>query len=442
MKLKPLFIISFVVFAINCYSQSPQPGDIIISEIMYKANGQGYVELYNTTNTSFTFEASIVAGVGSTNTQNMGTITIGPKSFYIISRGTTITTDYTANSSYFMERGLDYESFILYNTDQSPWVQLSEATLFGMTGTSANYGKSLELVHTKNGSGAEPGEFSGSDYAYSTSTYADGDGSPYALGSTHDPATVIDIIPSNLQVNENAFSTTLALQITDPDLQNQMTVDLSLITGDSSQIGHFENTILQIPAGTTSFSYTLNFFDNNFVNEDRNFIFQISNPSGGYYPVINQDKFYLTILDDDLNYVGFNNGWLSPNGTQQGIYIDTVTNKVGIGTAELPGQYLLYVKEGIRAEKLRVDVANDNGWADFVFENDYELMSLEELKKFIAKEKHLPNVPSSSEVVADGVDVAEINAILLRKIEELTLYLIEKDQQIRSLEKQVKKLRK
>jgi hypothetical protein len=70
-------------------------------------------------------------------------------------------------------------------------------------------------------------------------------------------------------------------------------------------------------------------------------------------------------------------------------------------------------------------IAANNGWADFVFEDDYTLMPVAELEAFIKKYKHLPNVPSAAQVQAEGIDLAEMNAILLRQIEELTLRIIE-----------------
>ncbi|MCH8555887.1 MAG: hypothetical protein LAT76_12070, partial [Schleiferiaceae bacterium] len=95
-------------------------------------------------------------------------------------------------------------------------------------------------------------------------------------------------------------------------------------------------------------------------------------------------------------------------------------------------EYRLYVQTGIRTERIRVDIAEANGWADFVFEEDYELMPISELKHFIATHKHLPNVPSAAQVQEEGIDLAEMNAILLRQIEELTLRVIELEDRIRN----------
>ncbi len=81
-------------------------------------------------------------------------------------------------------------------------------------------------------------------------------------------------------------------------------------------------------------------------------------------------------------------------------------------------KYNLFVEKGIRTEKIRVDIAADNGWADFVFDKDYEMMIIEELSNFIAINGHLPNVPSAAQVEKEGIDLAEMNAVLLRQIEE------------------------
>ena len=91
----------------------------------------------------------------------------------------------------------------------------------------------------------------------------------------------------------------------------------------------------------------------------------------------------------------------------------------------------------IRTEKIRVDIAADNGWADYVFDDDYEMISITELEAFIAKYKHLPNVPSEQKVKENGIDLAEMNAVLLRQVEELTLRNIEMENRLMLLEKTI-----
>lgn len=100
--------------------------------------------------------------------------------------------------------------------------------------------------------------------------------------------------------------------------------------------------------------------------------------------------------------------------------------KLIIGSVNIPNDdYRLYVEKGILAEKVRVAVKNSSDWADSVFEENYSLLPVEEVSQFIAKNNHLPNVPSADEVVEKGVDVAEMNSILLRQIEELWLHVID-----------------
>lgn len=77
---------------------------------------------------------------------------------------------------------------------------------------------------------------------------------------------------------------------------------------------------------------------------------------------------------------------------------------------------------------------------DYVFADDYKLRSLDEVEKFIEKEKHLPEVQSAKEMKEEGVDIAELNMTLLKKVEELTLYLIDQKQTIENQNEKIAKL--
>lgn len=116
------------------------------------------------------------------------------------------------------------------------------------------------------------------------------------------------------------------------------------------------------------------------------------------------------------------------NGTG-GIYVAQNGNvRIGAGTAN-PTK-ALEVNGAIRSKEVLVEVAN---WSDFVFDKDYDLMTLNEVESYIKENGHLPDVPSAKEVKANGVEVGEMNAILLQKIEELTLYIIELEKKIEKL---------
>jgi hypothetical protein len=106
---------------------------------------------------------------------------------------------------------------------------------------------------------------------------------------------------------------------------------------------------------------------------------------------------------------------------------------VTIGEVTPQGSYRLFVRDGIRTESIKVDVAYLNSWSDYVFQSDYKLLKLSDLAQYIQKHKHLPGIPSAEEVVKNGLDLAEMDAKLLAKIEELTLYLLEQKKEIDAL---------
>ena len=101
--------------------------------------------------------------------------------------------------------------------------------------------------------------------------------------------------------------------------------------------------------------------------------------------------------------------------------------------------YRLYVADGIRTEKVRVDVKDV--WADYVFEEEYERNSIEEVADFVKENKHLPNVPSAEEVENNGIDVANMDATLLRQIEELWLHTMDMNEELKSLKRENEQLK-
>ena len=103
---------------------------------------------------------------------------------------------------------------------------------------------------------------------------------------------------------------------------------------------------------------------------------------------------------------------------------------VGIGTTEPSPLFRLSVNGGMRAKEVVVET----GWSDFVFEEGYELLSLQQVEAFIARHGHLPDIPSAAEVAANGVNLGEMDAKLLQKIEELTLHLIALEKRLMQLE--------
>jgi hypothetical protein len=113
------------------------------------------------------------------------------------------------------------------------------------------------------------------------------------------------------------------------------------------------------------------------------------------------------------------------------------------GTAT--GGYNLLVKGGILTEKVKVALAvAGTDWADYVFEPEYKakMMKLEDIEKYTIANKHLPNVPSAEEMVKGGLDVSQTSKMFMEKIEELTLYMIEMNKEIKALKVENAKLKK
>ena len=122
------------------------------------------------------------------------------------------------------------------------------------------------------------------------------------------------------------------------------------------------------------------------------------------------------------------------NGTTLAMTIDENQN-VGIGTAA--PQSKLAVDGTITAKEVKV---TSTGWPDYVFADDYDLMPLSALAAYIQANGHLPEVPSAEEVATNGLSLGASQALLLKKIEELTLYMIAMQQENEGLKERVMEL--
>lgn len=90
----------------------------------------------------------------------------------------------------------------------------------------------------------------------------------------------------------------------------------------------------------------------------------------------------------------------------------------------------------VRAREIIVD--NASNWPDYVFADNYHLLSPDELRTYILTHRHLPNVPPALQIEQDGIPLGEMNRLLLEKIEELTLYILDQEERIRRLEENQK----
>ncbi|UFH56327.1 bZIP transcription factor [Spirosoma sp. KNUC1025] len=124
---------------------------------------------------------------------------------------------------------------------------------------------------------------------------------------------------------------------------------------------------------------------------------------------------------------------------QEGKYLHNVTGDgvvIGQGVSKMPDGYALFVANGILTEKVKVAIKNTTDWSDHVFAKNYPLRSLHEVDQYIQQTGHLPGIPSAMEVVKNGVDLGKMDAILLEKIEEITLYLIDLQKEVATLRRE------
>lgn len=146
-----------------------------------------------------------------------------------------------------------------------------------------------------------------------------------------------------------------------------------------------------------------------------------------------------TINSNRIVYMNNSNIWFNGSSAES-------NGKIYIGsTATYPntsGNYKLFVEGGILTEKVKVALRSTANWADYVFEKNYDLMPLKNVEEYIAQHKHLPGIESADELANAGLDVADMQAKHMAKIEELTLYIIEQNKAIEKNNKDIEELKK
>ncbi|MBK8846002.1 MAG: hypothetical protein IPO27_05265 [Bacteroidetes bacterium] len=130
-------------------------------------------------------------------------------------------------------------------------------------------------------------------------------------------------------------------------------------------------------------------------------------------------------------HVGLNeNTYIRGGNTSSNVIIADLNNNVGIGTAN--PAYKLDVCGTMRAKEVRVAT----GWCDYVFADDYKLPSLKSVEEFIKENKHLPDVTPGAIIESEGLEIGKTSAQMIKKIEELTLYVIDLQKQVNQLKSQ------
>ncbi|WP_316810307.1 hypothetical protein [Pedobacter heparinus] len=190
--------------------------------------------------------------------------------------------------------------------------------------------------------------------------------------------------------------------------------DATANSGDNKKI------IIWLKGGGITYYYNSNFEVSPAVYDGVSNTLPFNEPSA--YDPAGTDHTFKTTLEQYVNTQGISHEY---NAYFNGQATNFFAGKVGIGTTTPTEK--LSVNGKIRAHEIKVETAN---WPDYVFTKDYQLLSLQQTEQHIKEKGHLPGIPSAAEAKSNGIDLGEMNAKLLQKIEELTLHLIEQNKKI------------
>ncbi|URC11349.1 hypothetical protein [Flavobacterium sp. B183] len=167
--------------------------------------------------------------------------------------------------------------------------------------------------------------------------------------------------------------------------------------------------------------------DNSYTGWQHLFVLRHDNPDNNHQLQIassfsTNDRLFFRKIAVLGSLSSSNPSWveLATRGGNSFVGNQIINGNVGIG--EINPKNKLDVKGVIHSQEVKVDML---GWSDFVFKKEYDLPTLAEVEKHIREKGHLENIPSEKEVLENGINLGEMNAKLLQKIEELTLYMID-----------------
>ncbi|RZK02760.1 MAG: hypothetical protein EOO43_23285 [Flavobacterium sp.] len=187
--------------------------------------------------------------------------------------------------------------------------------------------------------------------------------------------------------------------------------------------------------------YTSSLQVGEFMIQDYNIVPQVGISQNSYYDGTSSKYIhngYATGMymgaNGNITFSLFNSGVSGNALSGTGVAMIIANNgNVGIGTTDTKG-YRLAINGTAIAESLTIKL---NGtWPDYVFQPNYKLRSLIDVKDYVDKNFHLPDMPSENDLLKNGIDLGEIVKLQTKKIEELTLYAIDQQKQIEELKKQ------
>ena len=168
-------------------------------------------------------------------------------------------------------------------------------------------------------------------------------------------------------------------------------------------------------------------------NADYKYLINVRNSASGTAADLHQWQISTSYSNDDRVFFRKTYPYNAHNYNQWHEFATRGTNTF-TGKQRING--LLEVAGNVRTKELVVETIG----ADFVFEPDYQLKSLSEVKAHIEENKHLPDIPSAAQMQENGVGISELSTKLLQKVEELTLYAIQQNEMIEELNKRIEEL--
>lgn len=253
------------------------------------------------------------------------------------------------------------------------------------------------------------------------------------------------LLASNIQAQTNTFPATgnvgigTLAPVTDLNVYNPTSTGIIQVESPYSGTSGIRNIgVIQLQNSTTGDQYYLGIRKNGANHEVIQSVFDATAGTWRAFCYFNvaTRKYEIRNGVQDIEFKNTGNTTFSNAGN---VLVNAGAVGIGMGTTPIPSGVKLAVAGKVACKEVEVTLT---GFPDFVFKSDYKLRSLYDVEQFIKENNHLPGVPSETEVIQKGLNLGNMNSILLQKIEELTLYMIDLKKENDFLKEQVNQLKK